>query len=117
MPCVCDTFAAYDRQALPRHRTNPLADIGEQSGALPLFSRSHLATSRLPCGHQEKITNGRVTSAAAIAGMVPDYYDGWPLAVGSGFLFSLRCHNLRYGLNFGDMSKCRQNTITRDYVK
>ena len=36
----------------PRHRTNPRADIGEQSGALPLFSRSHLATSRLPCGIQ-----------------------------------------------------------------
>lgn len=50
MPCVCDTFAAYDRQAFSKHCTNPLAEVGKQSDALPLFSRCHLATSRLPCG-------------------------------------------------------------------
>lgn len=52
MPCVCDTFAAYDRLAFSKHCTNPLAEVGKQSDALPLFSRCHLATSRLPCGVQ-----------------------------------------------------------------
>lgn len=55
LPNVCETFAADRtslhlrpeiREAFPR-RNLRTAILGEQFGALPLFSRCHLATSRL----------------------------------------------------------------------
>ena len=54
LPVICRVCAIPLRHMIGkpflRHRTNPPAEVGSQSDALPLFSRCHLATSRLPCG-------------------------------------------------------------------